>query len=64
MFSVDHHNPVVYSVSGACLVLPGLGISSITSKYMDGRTKCYGKHCLAVEINGLTIRQKFLQLGI
>lgn len=62
--SVDHCNPVMYSVSGACLVLPGFGISSMTSEYMGGRTKCHAKHCLAVEMNGLTISWHFRQLGI
>lgn len=50
MFSVDYHNPVVYSVSGAHLVLPGFGISSMTSTYMGERIKCHGKHCLAVMV--------------
>lgn len=64
MFSADHHNPVMCSDSGACLVLPGFGISSMTSKYMGGRTKHHGKHCLAVEVNGLTVSWNFRQLGI
>lgn len=63
-FSVDHHKLVMYSVSRACLVLPGFGISSMRSKYVGGRTKCCGKHCLAVDLSGLTISWSFRQLSI
>lgn len=64
VFSVDHHNPVMYSVSGACFVLPGFGISSLTSKFSGGRSHCHGKHCLVVEMNGLTISWYFTKSGV
>lgn len=61
-FSVDHHKQVIYFISGACLVLPGFGVISLTSKYVGGRTKCHGKDCLAVDLNGLTISWNFRQV--
>lgn len=37
MFSVDHRNAIMHSVSGAHLFLPGFGISSMTIKFMSGK---------------------------
>lgn len=56
-FLVFHHNPVTYSVSGVCLILPGFGISAV-----EEPTKCHGKYCLAVEKNSLTLSWNFRQL--
>lgn len=58
--SVVHHNPVMYSVSGACLILPGFGISAMTG--MEKLNKCHREYCLAVEKNSLTISWNFRQL--
>lgn len=59
-FLVVHHNPVMYSVSGDCLILPGFGISAVAG--VEEPTKCCGKYCLAVEKNSLTLSWNFRQL--
>lgn len=38
MVLVDHHNLVISSISGACLVFLGFGISSMTVMHVHERT--------------------------
>lgn len=54
------NNPILSQsnpVSGACLILPGFGISAVTG--VEEPTKCHGKYCLAVEQNSLTLKLEF-----